>query len=318
MNETSLVTLAECYIDHQRALGFKIQIESKQVLNFATYADESGHTGPITTELALAWAQLPQDGSPLYRARRLEVVRCFARYVAIFQPQTEIPPKGLLGRAHRRVQPHIYSPDEVSALMREARELSPNEGLRPRTYATLFGLLSSTGLRISEALKLRRSDVDLQRGVLVVRESKYHKSRLVVLHPTVTTMVKEYETFRDAYHLDPAAETFLLSERGTALPYSTVRSTFRSICDRLGWVANGQRPRPRIYDLRHTFACRRLTDWYESGVDIGCTLSWLSTYMGHSKVSDTYWYLTGIPDLLQIAASRFECYAKILDAEELR
>ena len=316
MSADPFVKLADQYINHQRGLGFKLKVESRQVLDFAAYADQSGFKGPITTELALAWAQLPKDASPLYRARRLEVVRCFARYAAIFEPDTEIPPKGLLGKAHGRARPHIYSENEISALMQAARELSPQDGLRPHTYVTLFGLLSSTGLRISEALNLRRCDTDLRKGVLIIRESKYHKTRLVVLHPSVTAALQEYDAFRSAYHLQPAADTFLLSEKGKALAYSTVRGTFRSICARLGWTASGCRARPRIYDLRHTFACRRLIQWYRSGVDTASALVWLSTYLGHAKISDTYWYLTGVPDLLEIAATRFEEYVTTHDREE--
>jgi integrase len=316
MSADHYAELADQYINHQRALGFKLQVEGGQVRDFAAYADRSGHKGPITTELALTWAQLPEDASPLYRARRLEVVRCFARYAAIFDPDTEIPPKGILGKAHRRAQPHIFSETEVSELMQAAGNLTPRDGLRPRTYVALFGLLSSTGLRISEALSLRRCDADLREGILTIRESKYHKTRLVVLHPSVTKALQEYDTFRSDYHPQPVDSTFLLSEKGAALAYSTVRNTFRFICDRLGWTACGTRPRPRIYDLRHTFACRRLTQWYRDGVDTAYALNWLSTYLGHRKIADTYWYLTGVPELLEIAATRFEEYVSTHQREE--
>lgn len=161
---TSLTALAQQYLKYRRDLGFQLKIEGEQVLAFAAYADSSGHKGAISTELALKWARLPEGVSTLYHARRLEVVRCFAKYAAIFDEATEIPAKGLLGKAHRRVQPHIYSEAEIRKLMQAASGLSPTRGLRPQTYVALFGLLASTGLRISEALRLNRNDVDWEEG----------------------------------------------------------------------------------------------------------------------------------------------------------
>jgi integrase len=318
MSLGTLRELAGRYIAHQRALGYKIQTESKQVIDFAEYAESRGHAGPITTQLALTWAQLPQPCKPRYAARRLEAVRCFARYAAIFEPSTEIPPTGLLGNAHPRVRPHIYSADQVSALIWAAGALEPKDGLRPRTYETLFGLLYCTGLRISEALQLCQCDTDLRQGLLVIRESKYHKSRLVPLHESAIAALQRYERIRSTRHPLPTSDTFFLSDKGKSLPYSTVRHAFRSILDVLELNVEGDRPRPRIYDLRHTFACHRLIRWYEEGIDLGCALTWLSTYMGHRKIADTYWYLTGVPELLQIAAARFERFALELEQEDVR
>ena len=307
---TSMVALAHQYLDYRHKLGFRLHVEGPQVVAFAEYAVRSKHKGAITTELALRWACLPQKGSPLYHARRLEVVRCFARYAAIFDEKTEIPPEKLLGQAHRRTQPHIYSDEEIGQLMKAASELSPGDGLRPRTYTALFGVLASTGLRISEALRLRQADVDLRQGLLRILETKFHKCRLVVLHPTVSVQVQAYACFRDKYRHAGRADAFFLSESGRALNYSTVRTTFRKIACCLGWDSPVGMPRPRIYDLRHTFACRRLLQWYREGVDVEHAIASLSTYMGHVKVTDTYWYLTGIPDLLQVAADRFERFGQ--------
>lgn len=313
---SSLLPLAQRYVEYRRKLGFRIKIEGAQVLAFAQYADRSGHKGAITSDLALNWARLPQGGSALYHARRLEVVRCFARYASIFDEATEIPAKGLLGRAHQRVQPHIYCEQEIAELISAAAALSPAGGLRPQTYVTLFGLLASTGLRISEALKMQRDQVDISRGVLTITETKFHKSRLVPIHPSTAARLKTYASFRDEYHLAPASHAFLLSERGDALNYSTVRTTFRTVCNALGWQGTPARRRPRLYDFRHTFACRRLLQWYRDGVDLDHTMATLSTYMGHVKVTDTYWYLTGIPELMQIAAERYETFARRGTQEE--
>lgn len=310
MNATrTMVNLAQEYLDYRRKLGSQLKIEGQQLVRFAEYADQSGHCGPITIELSLRWARMPADASPLYQARRLEVVRCFARYRAIFDSATEIPPDRLLGKAHRRICPHIFSNSQISALMKSASDLQPTDSLRPLTYRTLFGLLTSTGMRITEALRLRDEDVDLTTGTLTVAETKFYKSRLLPLHPTVCEQLSEYAGVRDVQHPLPESTTFLISHRGQSLKYSTVRTTFRKIADRLGWQSNGGRRRPRLYDLRHTFACRRLIAWYHEGVDIDHAIASLSTYLGHAKVTDTYWYLTGVPELLQIASGRFEHFA---------
>jgi integrase len=174
------------------------------------------------------------------------------------------------------------------------------------TFQTLLGLLASTGLRISESLRLRADEVDWDQQLLIIKETKFYKSRLVPFHPTVATKLQAYVSVRQQYVPLPKSDTLFVSDRGMALKYSTVRSTFCSLCERLGWKLQGSRPRPRLYDLRHTFACRRLLTWYQEGVEVDHAISSLSTYMGHVHVSDTYWYLTGIPALLHIAARKFE------------
>jgi integrase len=306
--QKTVVAQVKEYISYKRKLGFKLRIEAQQLLNFAKYADKSGHAGPVTTELILKWARLPQKASQLYQARRVEVVRCFAKYQAIFLPKAEIPPSQILGPAHRRTEPYIYSQQQISALLEACTQLTPVNGLRPRTYATLFGLIACAGLRISEALKLSRNDVDLVNGIVLIAETKFHKSRLVPLDPSASKALRKYAKFRDQYHPITKSEKFFLSETGNSLPYSTVCHTFGSLRKKLRWCIKGKRP-PRIQDMRHTFACRRLLLWYEEGVDINHAIYSLSTYLGHVKVSDTYWYLTGIPDLFAVAVKKFEKFA---------
>lgn len=302
----TMTELAQEYLDFRRSLGFQLRVEGQQLLKFAAFVDQSGHTGPLTIELALRWASLPADASPLYRARRLEVVRGFAKYRAMFDDRTEIPAQRLFGAAHRRTPPHIYSDREIQDLLHAASQLSPAGGLRPLTFQTLLGLLASTGLRISEALRLRADEVDWNRQLLIVKETKFYKSRLVPFHPSVAAKLQAYFTVRSQRVLLPQADTLFLSDRGTALNYWTVRNTFCKLCQQLGWKSQGPRPRPRLYDLRHTFACRRLLAWYQEGVEIDHAITSLSTYLGHVHVSDTYWYLTGIQELFRIAAKRFE------------
>ena len=306
----TIVALAEEYLACRRSLGYQLRRQGQMLLDFARYVDGLGYRGPITTGLVLQWATLPQNASPAYLAQRVSVVRCFAKHRSAFDPHTQVPPSGTLGRSRHRVQPYVFSQEEIVALIREARHFSPKHGLRPRTYATLFGLLACAGLRISEALNLTQDHVDLNRGILTVHKSKFNKSRLVPLHPSTIRVLRSYARFRNRYLETPARNTFFLSERGTPLVYSTVKNAFSTLRRRLGWTSHHGARLPRIYDLRHTFVCRRLQQWYEDGVDVAHAIFALSTYLGHVKATDTYWYVTAIPELLAAAAVRFERFGQ--------
>lgn len=305
----TMVAKVGAYLSFRRGLGYQLRIEGRLLRQFARYADTAGHRGPLTTDLALRWARATASTDRLYPARRLEVVRCFARHLAATEPGTEIPPRGLLGPAHRRPRPHVYSATEVAALMAAAGRLGPPGGLRPDTYRTLIGLLAAAGLRISEALHLDRRDVDLDRGILTVRETKFRKTRLVPLHPTTADALRAYAGLRDRTVPAHRCDRFFASDRGRGLQYSTVRTVFRKLCDGLR-LTSPTRPRPRLHDLRHTFTCRRVESWYDAGVDLAHAVAALSVYLGHAKVTDTYWYLTATPDLLARAAARFEGFAR--------
>jgi len=302
----TMTAWAKQYLDHRRKLGYRLRVEGQQLLQFAGWADHTNHRGVITTELALRWATLPKDGAPLYWARRLEVVRGLARYQAIFDPATQIPPNRLLGPAHRRTTPFIYCEQDIAQLLAAARALTSATGLRPRTYSTLFGLLACTGVRISEALRLQRDRVDLRQGLLIIDQSKFCKRRLVPLHPSATLALRRYARYRDRCHPIPQSDVFFISERGRRLAYSTVRTTFKGIRTSLGWQPAGGTRAPRIHDLRHTFVCRRILLWVEQGTSVDQGMAALSTYLGHRKVTDTYWYLTGVPELLTLASRRFD------------
>jgi integrase len=306
MNEPNMVSLAEEYLTLRRRLGFALEVEGSQLLAFARHAERMGHKGPITMELAVGWARLSKKASPLSWARRLDIVRRFAMYRIATDPRTEIPPRGLLGPSCRRTEPHIYSDDEITALLNAASGLRSKGGLRPHTYTTLFGLLAATGLRISEALHLDRADVDLRSGVLTVTNTKFRKSRLVPLHPSTITALKAYAERRDRAFPFMKTGTFFVSDCGAHLYYTTVRSAFVKLRRHLGWANHSLRRLPRIHDIRHTFACRRLLAWYRDGADIAQKMPALSTYLGHVSVEGTYWYLTAAPDLMAIASSRFE------------
>jgi integrase len=312
---SSMLSKVEKYLQLRRSLGYQLRAEGPLLLQFAKFADSTMYMGPLTTELALRWARLPTQGDRLYWARRLEIVRCFARHLSAIEPDTEVPSRNLLGPAHRRTTPHIYSDAELSALIYAAGRLRPSLGLRPKIYSTLIGLLACTGLRISEALHLNRVDADLDRGILTIRETKFRKTRLVPLHPTTVAVLQDYTAARQRLTLTCDCDRFFVSDKGQPMPYSTVRHVFRDLCKALKIMGTGTR-RPRLHDLRHTFACRRLEQWYEDGKHPDRYVGALSVYLGHAKVSDTYWYLTATPALLTRAASRFEALAPRLNEKE--
>jgi len=307
MRRTTMTSLAKDYLAMRRKLGFALVVEGQQLLRFARYADRAGHRGPLTTDLAVRWAE--RGHGVVAAARRLDVVRRFAKHRLVFDPATQAVPDGLLGPSYRRrPTPHIYNDGEIVALLEATSALGPVGGLRPRTYVTLLGLLSSTGLRISEALRLSRKDVDLNAGIITVVETKFHKSRFVPLHPTTTRALRNYARDRDRYHRRPSSMAFFLSEKGTSLKYLKLLMTFSSLRRGLGWMQpRGQRP--RIHDLRHSFAVRRLISWHRRGGDLHHHIAALSTYLGHVRVTDTYWYFTAVPDLLAITGRRYESYS---------
>ncbi|WP_020467039.1 tyrosine-type recombinase/integrase, partial [Singulisphaera acidiphila] len=246
----------------------------------------------------------------LYQARRLEIVRTLTRYLAPREPGTEIPARGLLGPAHARRPAFLYSEAQIAALVEAARSLAPSAGLRPLTYATLIGLLACTGLRIGEALALGAGDIDFDAGVVTVRQTKFHKTRLVPLHATSVRPLRDYAQARGRLQRGPAGTAFFISENGCTLPYTTVRQTFHRLLQKaMPGAAPVGRVRPRLHDLRHTFVCRRLLEWYGDGTPIERAIDQLSAYLGHVKVTDTYWYLTGVPELLALACQRFERFA---------
>jgi integrase len=215
----------------------------------------------------------------------------------------------------RRTQPHIYSDGEIAELLTQASLLSPRGGLCPRTYVTLFSLLVSTGLRLGEACRLELGDVDLADGVLTVRATKFHKSRLVPLHPTTTQALARYASHRDASRDRSRLECFFRTERAPTLTSDTVYATFSRLRQRLRWTADGRVRRPCIHDLRHTFAVRRLVRWYADGVDVDRKILALSTYLGHAGVADTYWYLSAVPELMALTSARFERFARPQEPE---
>lgn len=306
----TLQAAVQCYLKERRQLGFELTAPATELMRFARFADARGHDGPLTRELQLEWArQHVRRTSTVTAARRIEILRPFAAYYRQFEVNTEVLPTNALGHGHRRLTPHIYTDKEILQLLRHAERLAPVGGLRPLMYRTLFGLLAAVGLRLSEALKLCVGDVDLNAPAITVRQTKFHKSRCLPIHASVVRALTEYRRMRDT-HADPdPGAPFFVSRTGDFLPRDTVENVFKRLRSGLGWRARGDHANPRLHDLRHTMAVRRVQLWHESGVSVDHAMFWLCTYLGHSKITGTYWYLTGVPELMDIVGTRFERFA---------
>ena len=247
----SWMSRVETYLAYRRRHGFRLTIDATQLRSFAHFADEIGTQDHLTVALAIAWARTSQRPTPFTWARRIDVLRGFARFCLRGNPATEIPPRGLFGPAHRRLVPHIYTEAELSALLEAAKSLTPEHGLRPATCQCVFGLLAASGLRISEALALTRADVDLEAGVLTIQEAKFHQRRLVPLQPSVTASLSAYARWRDQLMPRPACDRFFLRDDGHAANQSGILYALQTLCQQLGWQPRGDYPRHRLHDLRH-------------------------------------------------------------------
>jgi integrase/recombinase XerC len=309
MTPMTVQSAVQRYLQERRALGFDLRISGQLLLHFARFADAREHHGPLTRDLQLAWARDQARGADAITwARRVEILRPFAKYYQQVEPQTAVLDSTTFGRAHRRLTPHIYTDHEIADLLDEAGRLRP-AGLRPATYQTLFGLIAAAGLRLSEALHLRDTDVDVHGGVLTVHQTKFKKSRVLPIHPSTVSALGRYRRVRDHMMVRAADSPFFVGAAGRALPAPTVHHIFGELRRKLAWVSRGGHPHPRIHDLRHTFAVRRVQRWQESAVPMDQGMFWLSTYLGHATISNTYWYLTGVPDLLAVVGTRFERFA---------
>ena len=300
---TDLRSALDRYLGMRKGLGYKYQHQTQRLADFVSFM-EKREAATITTKLALEWATLPPDRHASW-ALRLSDVRGFARHVANLDPGTEVPPADMLPSL-RRPKPHVYSNSEINALLAAALALPPEDGLRRWTYHTLFGLIAVTGMRLSEAMGLEHGDVDLAAGVLTLRLTKFGKSRLAPLHPTTCMALRAYVDRRTAHLGARCGPTFFVAERGGRLLHQYVHRVFWRLSREIGLRRPGDRTRPRVHDLRHTFAIRTLLGWYRDGGDVETKLPALSTYLGHACVRDTYWYLSACPELMQEAALRLD------------
>jgi integrase/recombinase XerD len=295
------------YVALRRHLGYRSPVQERALRAFARHLDQVGHRGSIPLEASLDWATSTASPDPCNPARRLAMVRGFLRHLSAIDGGTEVPAPGLLGPAVHRTPPHVYSDREISDLLHAAATLTPAGGLRPHCYATLFGLIACTGLRIGEALMLSCGDVDLAGGVLTVRAGKRGRTRLVPLHPSSLAPLRDYAADRSRRFGRPGEdEAFFRTDRSDRISYRAANHAFTVLRRQLGWTAAGRTRAPRVHDLRHRMVVRRIQAWHAQRVNVDHKIPALATYLGHVEVRDVYWYLSAVPELMSIVADRFE------------
>lgn len=300
---STLREAAAGYLALRRSTGYKYYREGLLISQFVGFLEEAG-AGHVTVEAALQWAVLPAGADPSWHAARLSAVRGLASYLAASDSRHQVPPAGLLPRRSDRVTPYLYSPEEITALVRAARSLA--HPLRAAVFEHFVALMAVTGMRTGEVMGLDRGDADLDAGVLTVRGAKFGKSRLLPLHPDVTARMRHYVRQRDRLCPRPAVPAFFVSGTGTRLTHHNVSKTFRTLLAAAGISAPPGVPKPRPYDLRHSFAVATVARWYAEGTDVARHLPALSTYMGHVSPASTYYYLHACPQLMTAAAQRLE------------
>ena len=296
------------YLATRRAMGFKVEGLRKLLLNFVTFCEAHGGARHCQNDLAVQWAttpiQVPVTDALI--ARRMDAVRVFARHQHALDPATQIPPEGIGNRRYQPREPNVFTEAQVLALVAAADSLSPR--FKAITWRTLIGLLAATGMRPGEACRLSVEDVDLPNGVLQVLETKFGKSRLVFIHPTTATVLRDYLLLRRDWvgSTARACPAVFVNSRREAINPDRLGATFRQVVAAAGITTTpGHRP-PRLHDLRHTYTVTTILGWYRDGHDVQARLPLLSTWLGHVDPASTYWYLHAVPELLAHAAGRLE------------
>jgi integrase len=304
---TSLRHSVDEYLAVRRALGAGLASAGRHLHFFVEFAERE-RVRRVTRNLALRWAMLPPGILPSTRAARLGHVRRFAAWLSAREPRTEVPPAKLLPYRYFRKPPYIYSDDEIDRILKMATRLPSRTGLRALVQTTLFALIASTGLRVSEAIALDDSDVDLEAGILSIRRTKFGKSRFVPVHESARRALVRYVRRRDAVAPRGELTAFFVSDRGRRLSASSAQHNFAKVSQQIGLRHREPGKRhgrgPRLHDLRHRFAAKRMILWYRSGADVEREIPKLATYLGHVHVNESYWYLEAVPELLNLATER--------------
>jgi integrase len=293
------------YLAVRRGLGFKLEREAGALAGFVALLDRRGH-GHVTVDDAVAWVTLPDGAGRASLANRMTMVRGFATYLHTIDSGHQLPPADLFPHGPHRAVPYLYQDQDITALLAAAGALPMP--LTALTVQTVIGLLAVTGLRVSEALALDTGDVDLDGdpAMLTVCRSKLGRSRLVPLHPSTAEALRVYLDRRRQLCASPVSAALFLTTVGTRKRYNHLRQTFARLAREVGIGGRSANCRPRLHDLRHTFAIRTLIDWYRDGGDVQARLPLLSAYLGHREPRYTYWYLHAAPELLGHAARRLE------------
>ena len=306
-----LDTQLVAYLSLRAALGFQMRAEKILLPAFGAFVKAQRLTGPVRAQLVLEGAcHASIRRGPGGAARRLSIARRFLAYLRASAPDTEVPDVALLP-SPRRPQPYLFTPAQLLALFEAAQASRPCGSLRPHTLSTLIGLLASTGLRVGEAIRLQTGDVKLDHTPppLHILETKFHKSRIVPLHPSTAEQLRHYHEQRARLQYDALSEAFFVSEQGQPLRYLAVHNWCARLCQRLAIEPTERGRAPCLMSFRHTFAVTCMRRWYEQGQDVQALLPHLSVYLGPLRPQESYWYLTAVPELLNAAAQRFQTYA---------
>lgn len=293
------------YLALRRALGYRLARPEKLLDQFLGHLQAAGQA-TVTVDSALGWARCPAGADPNWWAYRLSVVRGFATYLHALDPAHQLLPTDLLPWRPRRASPYLYSAADITALIGATASL--RTPLRRATMATLIGLLAVTGMRVGEAIATDRDHLDARGRVLLVRHGKFDKTRELHLHPTTVQALQRYQRLRDRTAADTGTPALLVSNVGTRLLYCNVQHTFARLVRRAGLAPRSGSCRPRIHDLRHTFAVQAMLDAYAAGQDGQARLTLLSTWLGHVDPANTYWYLSASPELMTAAGQRLEAH----------
>jgi integrase len=305
----SIAEQAEAFIGYKRGLGIGFETAANFLRQFVRYAESVNHEGPVDVEIACRWARSGEGHAISYECARYEAARRLSDFCRVFDDSLPRLPAGLLGKCGNRVEPYIYSDDDVSLLMYAAGMLSDVHPLKPLAHSFLVGLLRATGMRPSEALNLADSDVDDAKRTILVRDSK-GKSRLVPLSASVTKAISVYRDARDGLRPHRKSPNLIISTGGIALTLCAADAAFQEYRHvLLGRGKVWERRPPRLMDLRHSFCCWTIIHWHEAKRNVAALMPILSSYLGHEHIGDTYWYLSNVPRLMSIACEAFHVIA---------
>jgi len=303
MNIEKIRQGVEDYLTIRQSLGFQLDHPKRMLRNFVSFLEQKD-ASYISTDLVVQWVNLHKNTQLFSRAARFSIIRKFIEYWHNFDSRTEVPPKDLLIYSYRRKTPYIYTDEEISGLLLACEKLTSRIGLRKHTYMVLFGLIACTGLRRSEVIFLDQEHIDFDQSILTIKKSKFNRSRMVPLHATVLKHLIKYEQHRDQLFPISKTNAFFVSEKGMRLNRSAIRDTFLEISRIVGLRNQSDSCGPRIHDLRHRFAVKTIIEWYKAGINVEQRMPILSTYLGHIDPRYTYWYLSNVPELMTLVASR--------------
>ncbi len=302
-----LKTAVDKYIQLRQSLGYKLRCEKYILYDFVRYMKKE-KTDVITIDHAITWAKSRKNAKKARWSCRLSAVRCFSKYYKIIKSESQIIPDKILSFKYERKAPYIYTDKDVINILNACNSLYPKNPIGKYTYKTLLGLISVTGMRISEAIALQEDDINFKDKYITVNKSKFNKSRIIPVSDSVIKELKKYQKKRDNYLPEIKKSSFFISVKGGRPYYSTVQKDFRKIIDSAGLNPKVGGRRQRIHDFRHTLAVRVLLMWYRNGDNVSQKMPILSTYLGHVEPRDTYWYLSAVPELMKLTSQKLEIY----------